>query len=75
MIKRAFGWLLFLWMLACLYGVFFDPNMDMNIAQPAKLWVKPGTAAFIAALAGIGLMMGLGKNTKTGPPETPASDS
>jgi len=75
MIKRAFGWLLFLWMLACLYGMFFDPNMDMNIAQPAKFWVKLGTAAFIVALAGLGLMMGLGISTKTGQPPDAPSDS
>ncbi len=74
MIKRIFGWLLFLWMLGCLYGLLFDKSMDMDIAPGPKFWTKLGIGAFIVAVAGIGLMMGLGLNTSTGTPKDPPSD-
>jgi hypothetical protein len=75
MIKRIFGWLLFAWMLACVYGLFFDEKMDMNIAPGPKFWTKLGIGAFVVAIAGIGLMMGLGMNTRTGPPNDPPVES
>ena len=56
-------------MLACLYGLLFDETMDMNIASGPKFWTQLGISAFLAAIAGIGLMMGLGMNTWTGPPK------
>jgi hypothetical protein len=73
MVKRIFGWILFAWMLACLYGLVFQDDMD--VAPGPGFWMKLGIGAFLAAVAGIGLMMGLGMNTKTGPPEEPPGDS
>ncbi len=67
MIKRIFGWLLFAWMLACLYGILFENG-------PGTIWMKLGIGAFIVAVAAIGLMMGLGINTDTGQPKDSPPD-
>ena len=71
MIKRIFGWILFLWMDACLYGLFVDKSMDMNVAPDPNFWMKLGTGLFLGALAVIGMMMGLGISVRTGPPVEP----
>jgi hypothetical protein len=73
MIKRIFGWLLFAWMLGCLYGLIFDDTIAM--AAGPRFWMKIGAGAFVVAVAVIGLMMGLGMNTDTGAPkDDPQSD-
>jgi hypothetical protein len=67
-IKRIFGWILFAWMALCIVGLFVENGPGPGGAT--GLGMKVGIGAFMVAVAIIGLMMGLGKNTDTGPPQS-----
>lgn len=59
MIRRIFGWLLFVFILVCIYGLLFDKQPGVGGAAGAGMRI--GIGAVFIAFAGIGLMMGLGR--------------
>jgi len=70
-IKRIFGWILFAWMALCIVGLFVESGPGPG--GTTGIVMKIAIGAFMAAVAIIGLMMGLGKSTATGSVEPPES--